>query len=196
MGLSKMMAELPQKLEYAAMLVAHSWQDAYGEGNAVAGAVRDNIVNRDLAIFLADKPPVTKTLLANNEAGTIAYISLSNDILYRILFTQICCRRQETVLDELYPLIADIGRAWGTSIPEYRKYRGIRPDEAGLEPSDVTSISTNTLGNSAIPAGAKSGAVAQSGQNLEMLATLVNILTPEQKAAFMALLLVQAKPSE
>jgi len=36
--------------------------------------------------------------------------------------------------------------------------------------------------------GAESGAVAQNGQNLEVLAALVGILTPEQKAAFLALL--------
>ena len=66
----------------------------------------------------------------------------------------------------------------------------------GLEPTDVTAISNSTLGNSEIPSGAKSGAVAKSSQNLEMLTALVNILTPEQKAAFMALLSAPAKLSE
>ena len=36
--------------------------------------------------------------------------------------------------------------------------------------------------------GAESGAVLAIGQNLEVLAALVGILTPEQKAAFLALL--------
>jgi hypothetical protein len=133
MGFAEVLAEQPEKLEYAAMLVADAWRDAYGKGNAVAGAVYDEVVNRKVAVFLADKPPITKTLLAHTEAGTIAYITLSNDILYRIAVTLICCDRQETILDELYPLIADIGRAWGTTIPAFRKYRGLRADEGCLD---------------------------------------------------------------
>ena len=65
----------------------------------------------------------------------------------------------------------------------------------GVEPIDITAISNNNLGNAAIPDGAKSGAVPENSQNLEMLAALVNILTPEQKAAFMALLSAPTKPN-
>ena len=36
--------------------------------------------------------------------------------------------------------------------------------------------------------GAESGAVLANGQNLELLSALVSILTPEQKAAFLAML--------
>lgn len=118
MGFAEVLAETPQKLEHAAMLVAHAWQDAYGKGNEVAGAVRDEIVSREIAAFLIDKPPVTKTLIGNSQAGTIAYIGLSNDILHRIAFTLNCCHREEMVLDELYPLLADIaGRGARRSPP-------------------------------------------------------------------------------
>ena len=149
MGFAEVLAECPQKLEYAAMLVAHSWQDAYGKGNAVAGAVHGDVVSREVATFLADKPPVTKTLIANNEAGTVAYIALSNDILHRIALTLICCNRDGTVLDELFPLIADIGRAWGTTIPAFRKYRGLRPDDRCLDLFDTYEQGSGPFGRNA-----------------------------------------------
>lgn len=164
MGFAEVLAEVPQKLEHAAMVVAHAWRDAYGRGNEVAGPVRDGIVSLEIAEFLIDKPPVTKTLLSNSQAGTIAYIALSNDILQRIAVTLICCHREETVLDELFPLIADIGRAWGTTIPAYRKHRGMRADEGCLELFDTFETDTGPLRR-------------QAGQGCDVVGVNVCIMT-------------------
>jgi hypothetical protein len=153
MGFAEVLAEAPQQLEHAAMQVAHSWQDAYGKGTAVVEAVQNGLVNREVAVFLADKPPVAKTLIANNEAGTIAYMALSNDILHRITYTVICCHKEETVLDELYPLIADIGRAWGSTLPAYRKHRGLRADEGCLDLFNTFNDDTGPLGGKSSLAG-------------------------------------------
>lgn len=57
-----------------------------------------------------------------------------------------------------------------------------------LNPNPQEHSATMTCVESLIPSGAKSGAVGDTGQNLEVLAALVGILTPEQKAAFLALL--------
>jgi len=62
--------------------------------------------------------------------------------------------------------------------------------EAGLEPDSVTAIQNNNLGNLLSVADAKSGAVPADA----MLAALVAMLTPEQKAAFVAMLTAPSKP--
>ncbi len=58
----------------------------------------------------------------------------------------------------------------------------------GFEPSSSTNGATTLCDNPLAALGAESGAVLANGQNLEVLAALVGILTPEQKAAFLALL--------
>ncbi|MCZ2340766.1 MAG: AAA family ATPase [Bacteroidales bacterium] len=132
MNFAEVLAKCPHKLNYAALLVAHAWQDTYGKEHAIAGAVRDEVVDRDIAIFLSDKPLLTK-MFAKSDVATVAYMALSNDILNRLDRLLVLCEPREMVLDELYPLIADIGRSWGTTIPAYRKYRGLRPDDSCLD---------------------------------------------------------------
>ena len=61
----------------------------------------------------------------------------------------------------------------------------------GVEPKSARQEDTATCVEWPTPSVAKSGAVGDTGQNLEVLAALVGILTPEQKAAFLALLTAQ-----
>lgn len=71
-----------------------------------------------------------------------------------------------------------------------RQFGGEAP-RVGFEPVSAT-VSTATLcESSTTPVGAESGAVQSTTQNLDVLAALVSILTPEQKAAFLALLTTQ-----
>ena len=58
----------------------------------------------------------------------------------------------------------------------------------GVEPDSISGFPNSTLELSSSSVGAESGAVSQDDQNLEVLAALVGVLTPEQKAAFLTLL--------
>ena len=75
--------------------------------------------------------------------------------------------------------------------PEGRGVRGktevVHPE--GFEPSSASSMQGNDLSNTVMEAGAESGAVPADS----MLATLVAMLTPEQKAAFVSMLTTPAK---
>ena len=64
----------------------------------------------------------------------------------------------------------------------------LRLPPARFEPDSATVSTTTLYEKSATTVGAESGAEPANGQNLDMLAALVGILTQEQKAAFLALL--------
>ena len=63
-----------------------------------------------------------------------------------------------------------------------------RVPPARFEPESAINSTATVCENPPTPVGAESGAIPANGQNLEVLAALVGILTTEQKAAFLALL--------
>ena len=71
-----------------------------------------------------------------------------------------------------------------------RTERNRRVHPVGVEPDSISSIQDNTLENPASCGAAKSGAVPADA----MLTALVAMLTPEQKAAFTALLTSSSNP--
>ena len=62
----------------------------------------------------------------------------------------------------------------------------LRLPPARFEPDSPTDLTAKLCESFTAPVGAESGALLAIGQNLEVLAALVGILTPEQKAAFLA----------
>jgi hypothetical protein len=137
MGFAEVLAEAPDKLAYAALLTANAWEDAFGKEAAVVGAVESQIVPLDAALFLNDKPTLSKPLLSNSKAATLAYMALSKDVLMFLSIAMACSHQEETVIDEFFPLLADIGRQWGTALPAYRKHKGSRADATSLSLLDT-----------------------------------------------------------
>jgi len=137
MGFAEVLSETPGLLEYAAMLVANSWEDAFGLGNGLHGAVQHQIIAPNVAHFFDDKPVLAKPLLSQNSAGVAAYMALSKEVLDYLTPALGYAFMGETVIDEIFPLVADIGRQWGRIIPAYAKHKSARSDARCLSILDT-----------------------------------------------------------
>jgi Cdc6-like AAA superfamily ATPase len=117
-----LLLDAARHLDIVAVKMVTAWEEHYGKNHIIPGLVQDELIDRRVADWLSDKRDMFQS-----KAGTLAYLSTSKECVGAITVALQNMTVTAFTLDDLYPLLADIGGKWGSVMRQYGQFRSLRP---------------------------------------------------------------------